>query len=153
MSGAASPPKRTPARSVPRRCSFQTPSERAARRKAVFRKGGGRCYYCGEPIFIDAYFEIDHIEPRANGGSSEIENLAPSCHECNHAKGNLNPDQWRAKMLRENGNMVRSSVRFSHRPWPHLKTVVRQPGTTIVFFFEAPQDYVRRDREREKVTA
>ena len=52
----------------------------------VFRRDNFRCQYCGQtpPTVI---LEVDHIVPRAHGGSDELLNLLTSCQECNRGKG------------------------------------------------------------------
>jgi 5-methylcytosine-specific restriction endonuclease McrA len=54
-------------------------------RQAVYSKYGGRCAYCGREI---AYkdMQVDHMIPKANGGTDDMENLMPSCRTCNHYK-------------------------------------------------------------------
>lgn len=42
------------------------------------------CAYCGGPAM-----EIDHIVPISDGGTSQIDNLAPACRSCNAAKNDL----------------------------------------------------------------
>lgn len=44
---------------------------------------GGCCIYCGEAKKLT----IDHKVPLFRGGSNSIENLVPSCGECNSRKG------------------------------------------------------------------
>jgi 5-methylcytosine-specific restriction endonuclease McrA len=34
----------------------------------------------------DVALEVDHVVPRANGGTNDIENLAAACVECNAGK-------------------------------------------------------------------
>ena len=50
----------------------------------IFSKTKGRCSYCGEKAE-----EIDHIIPRAKGGSNSTYNLTPACRSCNEKKSNL----------------------------------------------------------------
>ena len=50
----------------------------------IFRKTNGRCSYCGAKAE-----EIDHIVPRANGGTDSTFNLTPACRSCNEKKSNL----------------------------------------------------------------
>jgi hypothetical protein len=66
-------------------------------RREVFNKYDGRCSYCGLVIFIDK-FQVDHLHPRANGGSNLIENLMPSCRKCNHYKSTLSLEHFRDQM-------------------------------------------------------
>ena len=42
------------------------------------------CAYCGKK---NVSFEVDHINPKARGGSNRISNLTLACHECNQKKG------------------------------------------------------------------
>lgn len=47
-----------------------------------------RCEYCLLPDKVSFYnFHIDHIRSLKHGGSSEINNLAYCCPDCNHFKG------------------------------------------------------------------
>ena len=64
------------------------PSER---REQVRKRAGLACEYCGVTE-TDAGGELtlDHIQPQAQGGSDEIENLALCCSRCNGYKS----DYW-----------------------------------------------------------
>ena len=53
-------------------------------REFIFSKTKGRCSYCKEKAT-----EIDHIVPRAKGGSNSTYNLTPACRSCNEKKSNL----------------------------------------------------------------
>ena len=54
----------------------------------VRQRAGERCEYCRSPEdFSPDTFSIEHIYPRALGGTSEEDNLAFSCQGCNGVKG------------------------------------------------------------------
>ncbi|MEH2281505.1 MAG: RNA-guided endonuclease IscB [Nostoc sp.] len=53
-------------------------------REYLLEKWGRQCAYCGVK---DVRFQIEHIHPRAKGGSNSITNLALSCEKCNTKKG------------------------------------------------------------------
>lgn len=77
-------------------------------RLKVFYKKGLTCALCGKVhgsylgaykdssggVHIDVYssdhkmMNVDHIVPKSLGGKSNIDNLQPSCEECNAIKGN-----------------------------------------------------------------
>ena len=66
---------------------------------AVWSKTCGRCEYCLcslNPFDRNAHdgFHIDHVVPRAQNGSDDLDNLVPSCSRCNFVKGARSPDQW-----------------------------------------------------------
>jgi len=53
----------------------------------VAARAGHHCEYCGAPEAISPHrFEVEHILPRALGGSDELPNLALSCAPCNRRK-------------------------------------------------------------------
>ena len=55
--------------------------------RLVVERARGRCEYCRLPeAFSSGSFEIEHIQPRALGGTSEADNLAFSCGGCNGFK-------------------------------------------------------------------
>lgn len=50
-----------------------------------------RCQYCG----ADGANEIEHILPRAKGGTDDLENLTLACGPCNRRKSSVNlPPLW-----------------------------------------------------------
>jgi 5-methylcytosine-specific restriction endonuclease McrA len=53
-------------------------------REYLLEKWGRQCAYCGVK---DVPFQIEHIHPRAKGGSNSISNLTLSCEKCNAKKG------------------------------------------------------------------
>ena len=54
----------------------------------VFKRDGFSCAYCGKtpPTVI---LEVDHIEPRSEGGQDDINNLITACFDCNRGKKNI----------------------------------------------------------------
>ncbi|MCL5995653.1 MAG: RNA-guided endonuclease IscB [Chloroflexi bacterium] len=53
-------------------------------REYLLEKWDRKCAYCGAE---NAPLEIEHIIPRARGGTSRVSNLALACRPCNQAKG------------------------------------------------------------------
>lgn len=52
----------------------------------VFKRDNFTCVYCGRSA-PTVLLEVDHIHPKAAGGSDDFENLWTSCVECNRGKG------------------------------------------------------------------
>lgn len=52
-------------------------------REYLLEKWGRKCAYCGVK---NVPLEVEHIVPKARGGSNRVSNLAIACHECNQAK-------------------------------------------------------------------
>lgn len=71
--------------------------------QAVWNKTGGHCWYCGKELVLGGtdgadikdVFVPDHMLPRCQGGSNDIENLTPSCWSCNSRKNGLDVEQYR----------------------------------------------------------
>jgi 5-methylcytosine-specific restriction endonuclease McrA len=53
-------------------------------REFLLEKWGRQCAYCGVK---DVPLQVEHIHPRAKGGSNSITNLTLSCEKCNTKKG------------------------------------------------------------------
>jgi len=53
-------------------------------REYLLEKWNRTCAYCGKQ---DIRLQIEHIHPRANGGTNRINNLTLACEKCNTAKG------------------------------------------------------------------
>ena len=65
-------------------------------RDFIFSKTKGRCSYCGAKAE-----EIDHIIPRAKGGTNSTYNLTPACRSCNEKKSNLSLKEFGKLMNRD----------------------------------------------------
>jgi hypothetical protein len=53
-------------------------------RQYLLEKWNRQCAYCGKK---NIPLQIEHIHPRANGGTNSVSNLALACEACNQAKG------------------------------------------------------------------
>jgi hypothetical protein len=54
----------------------------------VAERANHACEYCHAPELVFNFpFEVEHIQPVCQGGSSETHNLALSCRSCNLRKG------------------------------------------------------------------
>lgn len=58
---------------------------------AKYKECKGMCPYC-EIVFLFDNLTIDHIVPRAEGGTDDMENLDCVCGSCNLKKGTLSKD-------------------------------------------------------------
>ena len=75
-------------------------------RELVLNKYGGKCAYCGCDLTLST-MQVDHIKSvykscLENGyvyiQDDSLENLNPSCRQCNFYKGTLNIEQFRNKI-------------------------------------------------------
>jgi hypothetical protein len=58
-------------------------------RQTIYEAWDYSCGYCGKPAT-----SLDHIIPRFKSGSSNRNNLLPSCQRCNSNKGSLKMEEW-----------------------------------------------------------
>lgn len=70
----------------------------------VLMRDNFRCRYCGRTGSA-AELHVDHIKPKALGGSDDPDNLCAACRDCNLGKSSTDarsPDEVVAAILREN---------------------------------------------------
>jgi 5-methylcytosine-specific restriction endonuclease McrA len=60
-------------------------------REYLLEKWKRACAYCGAK---DVPLQIEHIVPKARGGSNRISNLTLACHTCNDRKGTLTAQEF-----------------------------------------------------------
>ena len=63
-------------------------------RQYLLEKWQRKCAYCGVE---NVPFQVEHIHPKAKGGSNRISNLCLACEKCNTKKGTLNIETFLAK--------------------------------------------------------
>lgn len=54
---------------------------------------GKGCHWCGKPLVARCH--VDHVLPVALGGLTQKDNVALSCPDCNLAKSDTHPKDWR----------------------------------------------------------
>ena len=66
----------------------QGPLYRTHLRAFIAERERHRCAYCGNGDWEDrTRFNLDHVQPRAQGGATNVGNLVWACQPCNQAKG------------------------------------------------------------------
>lgn len=68
-------------------------------RRNVFKRDRFTCQYCGGQPGGEE-LTIDHVIPRAQGGTSTWENCVLACIDCNSVKADRTPDQARMPLKR-----------------------------------------------------
>ncbi|MEG4851118.1 RNA-guided endonuclease IscB [Microcoleus sp. B5-D4] len=63
-------------------------------REYLLNKWERKCAYCGE---INTPLQVEHIHPKAKGGSNRISNLCLACDACNKKKGTQDVEQFLSK--------------------------------------------------------
>ncbi|UCH66869.1 MAG: HNH endonuclease [Ignavibacterium sp.] len=65
-------------------------------RKNILRRDAYRCGYCGRG---DLRLTIDHIIPKARGGTDSWDNLISACTICNNKKSDRTPEEANMSLL------------------------------------------------------
>jgi 5-methylcytosine-specific restriction endonuclease McrA len=60
-------------------------------REHLLEKFGRRCVYCGA---TSVPLQVEHIVPKARGGTNRVSNLAIACDPCNEAKGTQTAEEF-----------------------------------------------------------
>lgn len=75
----------------------------------IFEKTDGECHLCAGRLTFSAYgdldhpkgWEVDHSNPRANGGTDYFRNLMPAHVSCNRQKGAMSNASFRNRYLED----------------------------------------------------
>ncbi len=71
-------------------------------RRNIYKRDKYTCQYCGEQPSVEE-LTIDHVLPRAQGGTSTWENCVLACVECNKRKADRTPQQACMRLRHEPG--------------------------------------------------
>lgn len=82
--------------------TFLYPRQRLRLKARLFELQGGKCCYCGKAVRLapepwglgnptpDDFATLEHLQRKADGGSSHPDNLAVACFQCNTLRGEMN---------------------------------------------------------------
>ena len=77
------------------------PNRMKRRKTALYRGRKQRpCVWCGKMLWKHEA-TIEHMKPKAEGGSDIIDNLNVSCLKCNNARGNFMVRVYKGRITRE----------------------------------------------------
>lgn len=62
------------------------PKAVSRRRREIFEKSEGKCHYCSASLRVDGAWHVEHMMPKALGGSDDMVNLVAACVPCNLGK-------------------------------------------------------------------
>lgn len=99
------------------------PTRRDTTRMRIVQEQGSQCLYCGVEININC--ELDHIVPRATGGSNRRDNLAAVCRECNRLKTKIPFAVW-ARQTNRLGVSVDEAISRVNSLLPFGRTTPRE---------------------------
>jgi hypothetical protein len=77
-------------------------------REYLLHRHGHTCAYCAGQS-QDPVLEIEHVQPRAGGGSNRVANLVIACRACNTAKANRTAGEWAAALGRSKLDRTRKA--------------------------------------------
>lgn len=60
-------------------------------RLAIYDRDGFRCIWCGSAM---RPLCLDHLQPVADGGTNETDNLVTACFDCNNDRRGLTDEEW-----------------------------------------------------------
>lgn len=101
---------------------MENPKRRISKkiRFEVFKRDGFKCAYCGKtPPAVT--LEVDHIDPKSNGGGDNMENLITACFDCNRGKSDITLDKIPStlaenfEIMREKESQLKAYRRLSKR--------------------------------------
>jgi len=81
-------PPAAPRLETPTRQARESAMSRAEMFKALVQRNGIVCAGCNRRFDDPLYLELDHIRPRADGGSNDLDNRTLLCGPCNRIKSN-----------------------------------------------------------------
>ncbi|MFJ2144164.1 HNH endonuclease [Glutamicibacter sp. NPDC087831] len=65
-------------------------------RPMVIAQWGMHCHLCGKSIAGLEDYSIDHVVPRAQGGSNELSNLRSSHRACNYSRQDRSIEEYQS---------------------------------------------------------
>lgn len=84
---------------IPRRTDLGKLPNYRTHKHTLFGRQEGFCAGCGHP-FPFRNFTIDHVVPKASGGSDHLDNLQLLCNACNSMKGTSSQAEFKADLKR-----------------------------------------------------
>ena len=89
-------------------------------RSNIYLRDNGTCQYCGKHITTQE-FQIEHVVPRCQGGTTIWSNVVASCLRCNRDKGGRTPEQA-GMQIRRVFSHAEIDLEYKQRPYTPKST-------------------------------
>lgn len=118
----------------------------------VFKRDGFRCRYCGRTP-VDCLLEVDHVVPKAKGGTDGAVNLVTACQDCNRGKSDVPLSESKiapgrtAKEVREQTKQIAAYLevcRELDRAKDEYRQYIAEKWMNALGESEVPEDFVTR---------
>lgn len=93
-------------------------------RYEVLRRDGHTCQYCGEKA-PNVTLHVDHVVPKALGGSDNPDNLVTACRDCNAGKASTRPNEDWVAQVSEKSSRHREQLAYEGLRYVTASTRVR----------------------------
>lgn len=101
-------------------------------REQVYEKCHGHCAYCGCKLEYKD-MQVDHIVAVGRGGTNDLDNLLPSCRQCNYDKHEMSIERFRRRISKD---LFKSLDRIFVYKLAKKYGMVEEHHKQVKFFFE-----------------
>lgn len=123
-------------------------------REYLAEKFDHKCCYCGRPQAGGVKFEVEHLTPKARGGSNRIINLGWSCKECNDKKDTLTCEEFgHPEVRRKAEESMKHSAHMSIMRWKLYERLKLIYGDRLHLTYGSTTSYLRSEAGLEKAHA
>ena len=109
---------------------------RTAKRLRIYKRDGQRCVWCVRAVRITGdqapdMATLDHVLPRAEGGSNHHGNLVTCCHTCNSVRQNRRAEAFALLLARATQDADSGRGLVFHQVVTILSRVCRAMGREL----------------------
>ena len=120
-------------------------------REYLAEKFGHKCCYCGKPQGNGVRFEVEHLTPKARGGSDRITNLGWSCHDCNEKKGTMTCEEFGHPEVRGEAEAgMKHAAHMSIMRWTLYRRLKTLYGNKLHMTYGSTTSYRRNTADLQK---
>lgn len=98
-------------------------------REYLLEKWGRKCAYCGKK---DIPLQVEHIIPRARGGSDRVSNLTLACQKCNQKKGTKTAEEFGFKDIQKKAKApLKDAAAVNATRWRLYQRLTEETGCHV----------------------
>uniref|UniRef100_A0A6H1ZSB2 Putative homing endonuclease n=1 Tax=viral metagenome TaxID=1070528 RepID=A0A6H1ZSB2_9ZZZZ len=120
-----------------------------AKRWQVLERDNFTCQYCGQ-YAPNVALEVDHVTPREDGGSDDVDNLKTSCFACNRGKSGFRIQLKRKGIPNGRGYFGKPETETGYYKIANLEGVINARSVALSLGINLPAARMALSRTFEK---